>query len=320
MNDGKKLSKEKMFDIASAVGNVTKNTVANIGAITKNTAVSVAENVKEGSVNLGKQLDKIKYDNDKKRLCPVYKKDLLVDDFVMPTLVSVVDYDKRKENKACEGAIGFFTGKDIKILNIYREFVDLLNINFYPILENAVYYVDPCFKNQYIKLDEYFAYLKKVRVDELIAVAQALGAKHVEIILKGIKNSAKSQSSTSGFSSLKIGGDVSYSKSQSEFTGVEVAAKLDFGGNEKPIEPNLVYFKNESDINSLIKMRLNTSNQNKILSKTYSLKYGNSSGIKISDAQKIDAALSQINCGASRTFTSELMSENNTILEYSIYF
>ena len=37
------------------------------------------------------------------------------------------DYDKRKENKACEGAIGFVTGKDIKILNIYREFADLLN-------------------------------------------------------------------------------------------------------------------------------------------------------------------------------------------------
>jgi hypothetical protein len=50
------------------------------------------------------------------------------------------------------------------------------------------------------------------------------------------------------------------------------------------------------------------------------LQYGNSSGIKVSDAQKIDAAISGTNCGASRSVTSEAMSENSTILEYSIVF
>lgn len=316
----KKFSKEKLKNIANTVGNATKHTVASIGEATKSAAVTVAESVKEGSGQLSERLDQMKYDNDKKRLCPIYREDISASDFVLPTLVHVVDYDKRKENRACEGAVGFLTGKDIKILNIYREYIDLLGITFCPILEETVYYVDPCFSNIYIKLDEYFAYLKKVRVDELTAVAQDLGAKHVEIVLKGNQKSSQNQSSSGAFGVSKVGGERSFSRSKSEFTGVEVAAKVDFGGNEKPVEPKLIYFKNESDINALIKMRLNPSNENQILSKTYSLQYGNSSGIKVSDAQKIDTALSQINCGMSRSITSEAMSENNTILEYSIVF
>lgn len=262
----------------------------------------------------------MKYDSDKKRLCPIYKEEITAPDFSLPTLVHVVDYDKRKEVKACEGAVGFLTGKDVKILNIYREFVELLDVTFYPMLEEAVYYVDPCYANRYIKINDYFAYLKKMRVDELTAVAQDLGAKHVEIVLKGNQKSAYNQSSSGSFGAFKIGGETSSSKMKKEFTGVEVAAKIDFGGNENPIEPQLVYFKNESDINALIKMRLNPNNQNKILSKTYSLQYGNSSGIKVSDAQKIDTALTQINCGMSRSITNEAMSENSTILEYTIVF
>ena len=242
----------------------------------------------------------------------------------MPALVNVVDYDKRKENKACEGAVGFYTGKDVKVLNIYREFVDLLKIKFYPLLEQSIYYVDPCHNDLYIKLDEYFAYLKKVRVDELTAVAQDLGAKHVEIVLKSKQSSAQSQSSSSGLKVSKwfgdIGAEIKSSNSKNEFTGVEVAAKADFGGNDVPTKPELVYFKNESDINALIKMRMDPLNQNKILSKTYSLQYGNSSGIKVSDAQKIDAAILATNCSISRSVTSEATSENSTILEYSIVF
>lgn len=316
----KKFSKEKLLNFANTIGNATKNTASNIGEATKNVAVTVAENVKESSEQLGDRLEQMKYENDKKRLSPIYKEELLSENFVLPHLVHIVNYDKRKENKACEGAVGFLTGKDVKVLNVYREFVDLLNISFYPLLEEAVYYVDPCFSNLYIKLDEYFAYLKKVRVDELTSVAQDLGAKHVEIVLKSHQNSAQSQSSSGSVGLFKVGGEMSSSRARKEFSGVEVAAKTDFGGNANPVRPKLTYFKNESDINALIEMRLNPNNENQILSKTYSLQYGNSSGIKVSDAQKIDTALSQINCAASRSVTSEAMSENNTILEYSIVF
>lgn len=313
----KKFSKEKLFNLANA----TKNSVANFGEATKNAAISVAENIKESSEQFGDKMDKRKLENDKKRLCPIYKDDILSSDFVIPTLIRVVDYDKRMENKACEGAVGFYSGKDVKMLNIYREFIDLISIRFYPILENTVYYVDPCFNDLYIKLDEYFAYLKKVRVDELIEVARQLGAKHVEIILKSNTKSSKNESSSH---SIGVGGvfsgEQSSTRAKNDAVGVEVAAKVDFLGNDRPSKPTLVYFKNESDINTLINMRLDSESENKILSKTYSLQYGNSSGIKVSDAQKIDATLSNVSGGASRSITNEAMSENSTILEYSINF
>lgn len=318
--DIKKFSKEKLLNIANDIGAATKNTVANIGEATKNVAVSAMENVKENSEHFSEKLDQMKYDNDKKRLCPIYKEELLAPEFVMPTLINIVGYDKRKENKACEGAVGFLTGKDTKILNIYHEFVDLLDVTFNPFIEETIYHVDPCFSKCYIKMDEYFAYLKKMRVDELVSVAQNLGAKHVEILLKSNQVSAQSQSGSGSIGVGSIGIGASSSKSKKEVSGVEVAAKIDFGGNEKPVEPKLVYFKDESDIKALINMRMNPDNENKILSKTYSLQYGNSSGIKVSDAQKIDAAISGTNCGASRSVTSEAMSENSTILEYSIVF
>ena len=119
---------------------------------------------------------------------------------------------------------------------------------------------------------------------------------------------------------LKKGAEVSTSKSKIENTVLEVAAKIDFVGNHNPIKQKLVYFKNESDIKALIKMRTNSSNENQILSKTYSLQYGNSSGITISDAEKIDLMLYNINYGLRRSFTSEALFESNTILEYVIIF
>lgn len=316
----KKFSKEKLLNIANAVGSTTKNTVANIGEATKNAAITIAENVRESSKQLKEKQEKQKFENDKKRLCPIYKDEILAADFVLPSLVNIIDYDKRMENSACLGSVGFWTGKDIRMLNIYRDFVDLLGITFCPFLESTAYYVDPCFKNMYIKLDEYFAYLKKVRVDELTAVAQDLGAKHVEIVLKSRNTSVQNQSMSGRLDGIRVNAESLSTRAKSEFLGVEVAAKIDFAGNEKPVAPKLTYFKNESDINALIKMRLNPSNDNKILSKTYSLQYGNSSGIKVSDAQKIDIALKDINCGASCSVEKEAMLENNTIIDYTIAF
>ena len=322
MSDNK-FSKEKFIGFANAIGNATKSTVNTIGTATKNAAVTVAENVKESSEQLGKQIDQMKYDNDKKRLCPIFENEINSPDFRLPYLIRIVNDDKRRTNIACEGAIGFYTGKDIKLFNIFREFVPMLNLNFYPILEEAVYYADPCHSNLYINLNDYFTYLKKVRVDELTQIAQNLGAKHVEIVLKESKSSASSQNANANMKfkkTVKVSAEASVSKSQNEFTNLEVAAKIDFSGNEKPTKPTPVYFKNESDINALIDMRMNPDNQNKILSKTYSIKYGNTSGIKVSDAEKIDASLANIGCSMSRSVTSEALSESNTILEYSITF
>ena len=95
---------------------------------------------------------------------------------------------------------------------------------------------------------------------------------------------------------------------------------MSFSGRETPREPNIVYFKNESDILSLIKMRMAPEEENRILSKKYSFKYGNSSGIRTSDAEKIDFSLAGFGMNLSRSFASEANMENNTLLEYIVEF
>ncbi len=312
--------KSKFSGLTNVVGNVTKSTASTLGQATKKAASTVAKNVKESSEQLGKQLDQKLFENDRKRLCPIFHEDILSGNFMLPPLLRVVGYDKRRDNRACDGAVGFMTGKDAKLLNIYREHIDLLHLSFYPFLEEGVYYVDPCFNTLFIKIEDYFAYLKKVRVDELTKIAQDLGAKHVEITLKSNQTSLKNQSMTSSANVFKTGGSASVQKSNNNYSGIEVAAKIDFKGNDSPVRPSLVYFKNESDINALIEMRLNPQSGNQIVSKTYSLQYGNSSGIKIGDAEKIDNALRNVNFQMSRSFTNEVMSESNTILEYTILF
>ena len=314
----KKFSKESLKNVASKIGSATASVASSIGEATKNAAVTVTENIKEGTAQFAKQQDLKKFENDKKKLCPIYKEELLAEDFILPTLINIVEYDKRMENKACEGAVGFLTGKDIKVLNVYKEHVSLLDVNFYPLMEETVYHIDPCVEKLYIKLDEYFAFLKKMRVDELTTVAQDLGAKHVEIILKSNTKSTTSANMNGKLGAKKNGIDFNSTRTKNEVSGVEVAAKIDFAGSDKLVEPKLVYFKNESDINALIKMRLDSENGNKILSKSYSLQYGNSSGIKMSDAAKIDTALAGIKCGIS--VSNEAMAEYNTILEYNIVF
>lgn len=314
-------SKGKFLDIAKSIGTVAKTTADALGTTTKNAAISLAATVKENNEQLNAKMEQRKNENDIRKYRPVYEENIKSPEFVLPSMIRVVGDDVRRTIKACEGAIGYYTeGKGAKVFNIYKEHLNLFDIEFYPYQEEAVYYVDPCYENHYIRIDEYFVYLKKVRVDELISLAQDLGAKHVEIVLK-----AKALSSSVGDGSGKMrlgkwGVDASFSRSQNEAIGAEIAADINFSGQSKPVKPKINYFKNESDILSLIEMRMTPKTENRILSKKYSFRYGNSSGIKVSDAEKIDLSLASLGLGLSRSVTNEVNNECDTLLEYSIEF
>lgn len=302
-------SKEKITDIATSIGSSTKNAIS-----------TVSKNVKESSEQINKHISKSIYENDKKRLCPIFAEDINSENFALPPMIRVVSYDKRMENKSCEGAIGFVTrGKDIKVLNVYNQFSDLLNIRFYPYLSDSIYYVDPCYDDLYITIEEYFSYLKKMRVDELSMLAQDLGATHVKIELKEQKTSNYTSNKNSNLS-FKLNTNSSHNSKENKYSNIEVAAEINFSGKETPVEPKLIYFKNESDIQALVKMRLNPNTKNQILSKTYSLKYNNSSGIKVNDAAKIDTILKSLSYSGGVSVVKEAQNENNTILAYSISF
>ncbi len=306
-----KIQKEKLIGFANDIGKATKDAMT-----------VVSENVKDGSEQISQQIDKAIFDKDKKKLCPFFKENLLADGFVIPPMIRLVNYDKRKENRACEGSIGFIVNtKDLKVLNIYTEYSDLLGLIFYPHTQESVYYVDPCHPKLYINLDEYFSYLKKVRVDELKQIAQSLGAKHVKISLKEQKKDISSQNKNGKVHLFnKIGGNASCDKTNEVYNNINVEAEVNFSGNDNPVRPDIVYFKNESDIQALIEMRVNPTNQNKINSMTYVFNYINSSEIQVREAAKIDAALSSIKANGSSSVSSKALTESRTILEYSIEF
>lgn len=319
MDENEKKDVQKQPDLFGDMANA-------FGSFFSSTVTNVSNAVQDGSKQFGEYLDKKSYENDRKTLCPFFREDLAAETFVLPTMIRIVDYDKRRENRACEGSIGFMTTTpEMNALNIYTEFAPMLNITFYPFLREGAYYVDPCHPDFYISLDEYFSYLKKVRVDELEMIAQDLGAKHIKIVLKEQrKNSAKQSDQVNvgvnGFKLFGFGFNGSYDSSNSETTSLEVAAEIDFAGHSTPVEPKPVYFKHESDINSLIRMRMTPGNENKILSKTYSFKYSNSSGISVKEAVKIDAVIKKMNCDVGVSILNEATFENGIILEYSIAF
>ena len=72
-----KVAKQKILEAANNLGSLTKEKAAKIGNITKKAAITVADNVKEGSEQLGEKLGQLKYENDKRKFCPIYKEDVL---------------------------------------------------------------------------------------------------------------------------------------------------------------------------------------------------------------------------------------------------
>ena len=120
------------------------------------------------------------------KLKPLFPDDFERAEFVMPKMIRVAEIDKpHADNPVCKGSVGFTTVlDDMSVITIYRDQVNAFGLSFDPELENNVYYVDPCDRNHYISLDDYFSYMKKQRVAELQRIAQSLGATYFKITYK----------------------------------------------------------------------------------------------------------------------------------------
>ena len=105
-------------------------------------------------------------------------------------------------------------------------------------------------------------------------------------------------------------------ESEKSYTKVEIAAEMECLGH-KPVEPSLVYFRKDPQIQNLISLRMS---DNAMTHQVYTLELGNSSGIKVRDAVKIDAALSAMKLQGNATVTSEAQSEARRVFEYEIDF
>lgn len=275
------------------------------------------------AINMKKAYDEKRRDMDFKRLKPIFQKDVESVDFVFPKLICVSNIDKKYlENDVCKGAIGYKTDcKDLIVVTLFREELDKFGLEFYPDNESDVYYIDPINKNRYIALEDYFETLQIARVNELKRIAQDLGAKYFRVTLYAEKKEFTKQNK-------KIDAEEKY---ELEDTKVSIeheqelakAKKLDILSEDKfpghnPIMPTISYLGKDTNIQTLIEMRMNA--QSPLMNSKFAIKLSQSSGMKKKDAEKIDVALKMMKISGNTTILSEVNEEYRKYFEYEIEF
>lgn len=316
----------KLIGILTSVKNVAEKVsekAASAAEEAKNTAIQLKDNA------LAKQAERKITAAEKKRqddfikFSPIFKDDIAHNELLTERVIRIVNYDPRLEHDVCKGSIGFYEKTDDrKMPTIYSKFVPDLGLSFYPQLSESVFIADPCIAGKYIEIDEYYNYMKQVRVNELTLVAQSLGAKSVTIELKSTLTS-KSLFSKSAQAKVcpTIDGNYKQQGNSTSSNSIEIWAQTTFRTaiwNGGPTVPTLLYFRNESDISSLIQMVL--VNRSKVAERKYSMKASSSSGMSLNEAMSIAGTLKKIKCSAGANFAKSAESESNAFLDYTIVF
>lgn len=295
-NDDGKLDFSDISVIAGAVGNTVKKS---------------AQAMKESAGEKVRLLEL-------KSLGPIFADSLNSPDFLMPKFIRIVERDKKyADSEVCQGAIGYTSNqKGFHIVNIFLDTVEAFGLTFYPDTDCEFYYVDPSEKDRYIALDEYFSYLKIARVNELQKIAQDLGAKHFRVTYKEEQTSF-SEKKVKAHAKAAAAVDAEHNSTEKKYSTVEIAAEMEFPGHT-PVRPQLKYMRRDPSIQTLISMRMD--DKAPLLHQKFMLRLSNSSGMKESDAVKIDAVLKGLKCAGNTTVASEAKNESRRYLEYDIEF
>ena len=283
-------------------------------------AESVGNVMKKGAQTLKETTDEKARQLELKTLQPIFLETLNDTDFLMSRFIRITDRDKKHaESEVCKGSICFLSAqKGLHIVNIFRDSIDLYGLSFYPDCDSEFYYVDPSDRDGYIALDEYFSYLKQVRISELQKIAQDLGAKHFKVTYKEEKTSFSEKKVSKKVTAKPIASiDVEQNNENKKYSTVEIAAEMECPGHT-PVKPKLKYMKYDPSINGLVEMRMNEHAP--LLHQKFMLKLSNSSGLKESEAIKIDAVLKGMKCTGNATVLSETQNESRRYLEYEIDF
>lgn len=283
-------------------------------------AGTMGSSVKKGAIAMKESAEEKARLIELKTLRPVFPDSLDGSDFLMPKFVRIVERSKKyAESEVCVGSIGYESEqKGLRMVNIFRDSIDAFGLAFYPDCDCEFYYIDPSDRDRYIALDEYFNYLKIARVNELKKIAQDLGAKHFKITYKEEQTSFSEKKMTSHIKvpSVKTA-DAAREASQKKYTTIDVAAETSFPGHA-PIKPELKYLQRDPSVQTLVAMRMDEKAP--LLREKLMIKMSNSSGMKESDAVKIDAVLKGLKCSGNATVESEAKNESRRYFEYDIEF
>ncbi len=283
-------------------------------------AESVGNTMKKGTQVVRKTAEEKARMLELKTLQPIFAESLNDADFYIPKFIRIVERDKKRaESDVCKGSIGYVSDqKGLHIVNVFRDSIDAFGLTFYPDCDSEFYYVDPSDRNGYIALNDYFSHLKLVRINELQKLAQDLGAKYFKVTYKEEKISLSEKKVNAKADAKTVAsGEVDYSYTDKKFSTVEVAAEMKFPGHG-PVRPQLKYLVNDESIKTLISMRMDEKAP--LLHQKFMLKLSNSSGLKESEAIKIDAVLRGMKCSGNTSVVSEVQNESRRYLEYEIEF
>lgn len=295
----------------------------NVGGVARKAADAAIYNAKKGGNQLGNWMNQTKLEMELKALQPIFPDDLNSTDFTWPRFIRIADIDKKHaESELCKGSIGYLSEhKGLSVVNVFTNCADRFGITFYPNINSEFYYVNPSDRDHFIALEDYFSFLHAKRVNELIKIAQDLGARHFKITyIEERKSSSSNTAKANGKGFLKklgkLNAEADHSQSEKNYVKEEVAAEMHFEGHD-PVMPKLKYLQNDPTVRNLIDMRMssNIMTKQKIM-----IKCINSSGIKEKDAIKIDAALLDMNYKGSAALTNEVQSEARRMFEYEIEF
>lgn len=283
---------------------------------------TIAENmgnaVKKGTKELKENAEQKAKMLELKTLQPIFRESLDNADFLLSKLIRVVERDKKHaESEVCQGSIGFVSNqKELRFVNIFKDSLGVFGLTLYPDSDCDFYYVDPSDRDRYIALDEYFNHLKIVRINELKKIAQDLGAKYFKVTYKEEQASSLEKKARCHTKAI-VTADGEHNRSEKNFSKIEIAAEMRFPGHA-PIEPQLKYMQRDQSIRTLVKMRMDEKSP--LLHEKYMLKLSNSSGIRESDAVKIDAALKVFKYSGNANVAMEAHNESRRYLEYEIEF
>ena len=283
-------------------------------------ADSVGDFAKRGASAVKERAEESRRQIERKSLQPIFSDDLDTADFFISKLIRITDRDKKHaESDVCQDSIGYLSDKGgLRVVNIFKDSLDSFGLSFYPDIDCEFYYVNPANRDNYICLDEYFSYLKMVRINELQRVAQDLGAKHFRVTYKEERTSFSETKGKVQMKAAKIASATAeHDASEKKYSLIDVAAEMQMDGHP-PKEPKLVYLLKDDNVQNLIHLRM-TGGEG-FHHHMISIKLSNSSGIKESDAAKIDAVLKGMKVCGNATVANEVRNESRRYLEYEIDF
>ena len=283
-------------------------------------ASKVGESVKNGAAALKESAEERTRALELKSLQPIFAEVLDERDFVLPKFIRVANRDKKRaESQVCKGSIGYYSDlKGLRLVNIFLDNLEMFNLVFFPDCNSEFYYVDPIDKNRYIALDDYFNYLKVERISELQRLAQSLGAQHFRVTYKEEKTSVAEKIIKANINVQGVAaGNGERNLSETKFDTIEIAADMECPGHA-PNRPELKYLQKDPAIRTLIDMRMDEHSP--LSHQKFMLKLSNSSGLKESDAVKIDAVLKSMRFTGNTSIVSEARNEARRYFEYEIDF